>query len=308
MFRFACRKFQSSRIVCYIFSVCLFGIVGNNMKSHKTLCALCLFFILLFCAGIVRAQNNDSLFLRREVKIGEEVYGYRVYVPKNRKPKTKLPVMLYLHGNLANGTDNEKQIESFVDFVGSKPKLFDFIIVFPQARPESYWINEETEQALKALDQTIAEFNGDAQKLYLAGHSLGGYGTYTTAVLYPNKFAALVPVAGGIVPPNELPALMKFFIPKPILEILNAASPYDALAEKLSDAPVWIFHGAADESISVKESRNIAAALKKNGSKNFKYTEYAKTNHNDAFVKAFSDPKLYKWLGKQKLKDKNAAR
>lgn len=277
------------------------------MKSPKTLCALCLFFILSFCAGNVRAQN-DSLFLRREVKLGEEVYGYRVYVPKNRKPKTELPVMLYLHGNAANGTDNEKQIESFVDFIRSKPKFFNFIIVFPQARPDSYWLNEQTEQALKALDRTVAEFNGDVQRLYLAGHSLGGYGTYTTAVLYPNKFAALVPVAGGIVPPQPLSPIMKLFIPKPLLEILNNANPYNALAEKLGDAPVWIFHGAEDESISVIESRNIVAALKKGGSKNVNYTEYAKTDHNDAFVKAFSDAKLYKWLGKQKLKSENAIR
>ena len=273
----------------------------NNVKLRKIFRALVLFTALFSCIVFVHAQK-DSQFLKREVKLGTETYGYRVYVPKNYNPKKKLPVMLYLHNNGANGTDNEKQIEGFDKFIASKPKLFNFIIVFPQARPNSYWIGTQTEQAVKALDQTVEEFNGDDQKLYLAGHSLGGYGTWTTAVLYPQKFAALVPIAGGIVPPFELPPIAKLLFPKPILDILDAPNPYDALAEKIGDTPVWVFHGAKDESIPVKESRNIVAALKKNGSKNVNYTEYPKTDHNDALFKAFAESKLYKWLGKQELK------
>lgn len=270
------------------------------MKLSKMFYALILFVFFLSGGNFVHAQE-DSLFLKREVKLGGETYGYRVFVPKNRDPKVKSPVMLYLHNNGANGTDNKKQIEGFDKFIASKPKTFNFIIVFPQARTNSYWVGTQTEQAVKALNQTIEEFNGDPQRLYLAGHSLGGYGTWTTAVVYPNKFAALVPIAGGIVPPFELPQVAKLLFPKPIVEILDAPNPYDALAEKIGATPVWIFHGAEDESIPVKESRNIAAALKKNGSKNVNYTEYAKTDHNDVLLKAFAEPKLYEWLGKQKL-------
>ena len=273
----------------------------NTVKLRKLFRALILFTALFSCIVFVHAQK-DSQFLKREVKLGTETYGYRVYVPKNYSPKTKPPVMLYLHNNGANGTDNEKQIEGFDKFIASKPKLFNFIIVFPQARPNSYWIGTQTEQAVKALDKTVEEFNGDNQRLYLEGHSLGGYGTWTTAVLYPQKFAALVPIAGGIVPPFELPPIAKLLFPKPIIDILDAPNPYDALAEKIGDTPVWVFHGAEDESIPVKESRSIVAALKKNGSKNVNYTEYPKTNHNDALFKAFADPELYKWLGKQELK------
>ncbi len=275
--------------------------VISCMKPNKRIYALFMFAILLLCGGFVRAQN-DSLFLKREVKIGDETYGYRVYVPKNRDSKKKLPVMLFLHGNGVNGTDNEKQIEGFNEVVRSKPKIFNFIIVFPQARPNSFWNGRQTEQAVKALDQTVAEFNGDSQRLYLAGHSMGGYGTWTTAVLYPNKFAALVPIAGGIVPPFELSGIAKLLFPKQLIDILEAPNPYDALAGKIGNTPVWAFHGAEDESVPVTESRNIVAALKKNGSKNVNYTEYSKTNHNDVFLKAFTEPKLYKWLGKQETK------
>lgn len=271
------------------------------MKLHKVFNVFILSAALLFGGGFVRAQP-DSPFLKREVKLGDETYGYRVYVPKNRYPKKKTPVMLYLHNNGANGTDNETQIAGFDKFIAAAPKNFDFIIVFPQARPGSYWIGEQTEQAVKALDETIAEFGGDTQRLYLAGHSLGGYGTWMTAVVYPQKFAALVPVAGGIVPPFDVPAAAMQLFPKQIADILSAPNPYAALAEKIGDTPVWVFHGSEDTSISVKESRNIVAALEKNAGKNVSYTEYAKTDHNDALLKAFAEPELYKWLGKRKLK------
>jgi hypothetical protein len=55
--------------------------------------ALSLFFLL--CVQCVWAQNTPEEFLRREVKINSNAYGYRVYVPKNRNPKKKLPVMLF---------------------------------------------------------------------------------------------------------------------------------------------------------------------------------------------------------------------
>ena len=269
------------------------------MKSFVK-AVLCL--VLLLTAQSVWAQNASQDLLKREVKMGVETYGYRVYVPKNRNPKKKIPVMLFLHGNGVNGTDNERQVLGVNEIVYKHPEFFNFIIVFPQAKPNTFWIGDMTAQALKALDQTVEEFNGDPKRLYLSGFSMGGYGAWSTAALYPNKFAALVPVAGGIVPPFQIPAFVKSTFPQEIKTILDSPNPYDALAKKIGNAPVWVFHGSADESVPVTESRKISEALKKNGSKNVFYTEYENTNHNDVFLKAFTEPKFYQWLAKQKLK------
>ncbi|HLM62148.1 MAG TPA: prolyl oligopeptidase family serine peptidase [Pyrinomonadaceae bacterium] len=265
--------------------------------------ALSLFFLLF--VQCVSAQSISEEFLRREVKINSNAYGYRVYVPKNRNPKKKLPVMLFLHGNGVNGADNERHIQGISETVNRNPEFFNFIIVFPQARQNTFWVGEMVTQAVKALDQTVEEFNGDSKKLYLAGFSMGGYGTWATAVLNPHKFAALLPIAGGIVPPYQLPSFVKQTLPPPILAILDAPSPHEALAEKIGQTPVWLFHGDEDESVPVTESRKISAALKKNGNKNVIYTEFEKTNHNNALIKAFSEPKLFQWLAKQKLKKVN---
>ena len=261
---------------------------------------LSLFF--LSAAQIVWSQMPAEDFLKREVKVGAETYRYRVYVPQKRSPKTKLPVMLFLHGNGVNGTDNERHVRGINAMIYQHPEFFNFVIVFPQARPNTVWIGDMMTQAVKALDQTVEEFSGDSKRLYLGGFSMGGYGTWATAALNPNKFAALVPIAGGIVPPYELPKFIKMSLPAPILMILDSPDSYDALARRIGNTPVWMFHGNADESVPVSESRKINEALKKNGNKNVNYTEFEQTNHSEALIKAFSELKLYTWLAEQKLK------
>jgi predicted peptidase len=261
--------------------------------------------LLLLAAQSLWGQTPSQELLRREVKLSAETYGYRVYVPQNRNPKKKLPVMLFLHGNGVNGTDNERHIRGINEIVYKYPQFFNFIIVFPQARPNTFWVGNMTDQALKALDQTVQEFNGDSNRLYLSGFSMGGYGTWSTAAVYPNKFAALIPIAGGIVPPFQIPAFLKKSFPSAIAEIIDAPDPYNALAKRIGKTSVWMTHGSADESVPVSESRKISQALKQNGNKNVFYTEYENTNHNDVIFKAFSEPKFYQWLANQKLKKNN---
>lgn len=93
--------------------------------------------------------------MKRQVAVGENTYGYRVYVPQNRPPDQKLPVMLFLHGSGSCGDDNEAQIAGFNKFIGENPQNFSFIVVFPQARPGTFWNTRMVEQAIAALDQAV---------------------------------------------------------------------------------------------------------------------------------------------------------
>jgi len=47
------------------------------------------------------------------------------------------------------------------------------------------------------LDAAVKEFNGDPQRLYLTGYSMGGFGTWKMADAFPKKWAAIVPICGG---------------------------------------------------------------------------------------------------------------
>jgi predicted peptidase len=110
----------------------------------------------IFTIGVILLISNCSNnyfnfekpeFLKREVTINSNTYGYRVFVPKNRQPNQKLPVMLYLHGSDERGDDNEAQIKNFEKLIGENPQNFQFIIVFPQCRRNTFWAGEMTEQS-----------------------------------------------------------------------------------------------------------------------------------------------------------------
>ena len=102
---------------------------------------------------------------------------------------------------------------------------------------------------------------------------MGGFGTWSLAARYPEKWAAIVPICGGGDPKE---------------------------ADKIKDIPCWCFHGDADTAVKVESSRKMIAALKEAGGKP-KYDEYAGVGHN-SWDKAYGTKELYEWLLMQKLK------
>jgi predicted peptidase len=143
-------------------------------------------------------------------------------------------------------------------------------------------------QALKALEQSLKEFNGDAQRVYLTGISMGGYGSWHLAARHPQKFAAIAPICGGVVPPPTFP------FPQAAAAHVPTEKPYETIAQQIGKTPVWIFHGDADPVIPVEESRQMAAALEKFGGA-VKYTEYEGVNHN-SWDRAYAEPEFVAWL------------
>ena len=257
-------------------------------------------FVLGGCDG----KRHEDFFTSRQVTVGANTYNYRVFVPKSRQPGEKLPLMLYLHGSGARGEGNEAQVKGFNDYINENPERFTFIIVAPQCRPQTIWTGEMIEQAVAALDQSVAEFNGDDSRIYLAGYSMGGYAAWNLAILYPGKFAALVPVSGGIKPDSDLARELRGedvpeVSPK-ISALIGSADPYKAFAEELKQKPIWVFQGARDDAIPSEESQKIVEALKNAGNSNVNYTEFETMGHN-IIGAVFNELELFEWLGKQKL-------
>ncbi|WP_022824290.1 prolyl oligopeptidase family serine peptidase [Hymenobacter norwichensis] len=263
--------------------------------------------LLLFGYPSVQAQNAakqpETGFLKRSVTVGSRTYAYRVYVPANYKPGKAYPVVLYLHGVGEWGQDNEKQmggpnLGSVIQLYSYKEPLYSqFLAVFPQEPEPELWFGEGAEQAVKALDQTVAEFNADPARLYVTGLSMGGYGIYYLVAKYPGKFAAAAPAAGGVVVPEWFTQAF----PSPMLTAYKgqALYSYPATAKAVSSTPFWVFHGAKDEVVPVTESRQMVAALQANGHP-AKYTEYPTEGHFIA-DKVYTDPAFWQWLLAQKL-------
>ena len=230
---------------------------------------------------------QTSGFVDRTVEVGGKSYGYQVYVPRNWDKAQKWPVILFLHGAGERGNDGVKQTAvGLPQAIRLNPEKWPFVVVIPQCSKGVWWIHpEQEEQALKALDIAINEFNGDPARVYLTGLSMGGYGTLDIAARNPGRFAALVAVCGGVVvdPEPDRPASPDW-----------GPEPYKAVAQKIGKTPVWLFHGDLDDSVPVRESREMFKALQAAGG-NARYTEYPGVKH-DSWNNAYWAPELPQWL------------
>jgi predicted peptidase len=120
---------------------------------------------------------------------------------------------------------------------------------------------------------------------------MGGYGTWLLAAERPGRFAAIVPICGGVKPPRNVP------IPK-ASRFGHHADPYSAVAEASGTTPTGAFQGASDWVVPPEETRRLVAALRARGNQ-VRHTEYAGVGHQ-SWVPAYADPKLFEWLAAQR--------
>jgi len=140
-------------------------------------------------------------------------------------------------------------------------------------------------QILAALDASMREFHGDPLRVYLTGFSMGGYGTWSLAAQYPNRFAAIVVVCGGIQWPTP--------------SRITKPEPYADIARKVARIPIWVFHGNADHNVFVTESREMVKLLRELHA-DVRYTEYDGVAH-ESWDKAYGEPELPIWLFSKRL-------
>lgn len=253
-----------------------------------------LFVALVLVSSCCTMQPIQTGFLDRSVTIGGTRYPYTVYVPRGFDRTRRWPVILSLHGSGERGSDGVRQMQiGAAAAIRSHPERVPAIVVFPQAPAGTRWLGEPADAAIAALERSIEEFGGDRDRVYLTGLSMGGYGTWHLALAEPHRFAALVVVCGGLLPHETTEAVQR----SPLT--MAAADPYAFVARELRRVPVWIFHGSADRTVPVEESRRMADELRAAGG-DVRYTEYEGVGH-DAWTRAYAEPELWIWLFAQRL-------
>ena len=245
-----------------------------------------IFYLLVLIALLVPtiswAQEREKILSPHVFRNAKnEILPYRLFVPQNYDRKKKYPLVVYLHGSGGVGDDNLKQIQGgnayLIDFFtqAESQTRYPAFVVAPQSAGDG-WI----ESALTHPNPTrqlklVVELIGDLQqsysidpgRLYVAGQSLGGFGTFAIVAEFPQLFAAGVPLCGGA---DE----------SKVLSIIKT--------------PLWVFHGEKDEAVPVDFSRRIVAAIR-TAKGRVKYTEYAGEGHN-IWLKVVKDPELLSWL------------
>ncbi|MBI5766822.1 MAG: prolyl oligopeptidase family serine peptidase [Verrucomicrobia bacterium] len=149
----------------------------------------------------------------------------------------------------------------------------NFIVVSPQCPAGTWW---DDDGVLALVDEMAAKHRVDAQRIYLTGLSMGGFGTWSVGIKYPERFAAIAPICGGG---------QKVDVRRSGREKKTA----------LTSLGVWAFHGAKDPTVALEESEIMASELKKAGVKDIQLTVYPEAKH-DSWTETYNNPELYAWL------------
>jgi predicted peptidase len=207
--------------------------------------------------------------------------NYLLYLPSDygRDPHREFPLILFLHGSGERGSDLEILKRQPLPKTLDRQKDFPFIVLSPQLPLAMGNWSDLIDPVKALLDQIQAAYSVDTQRVYLTGLSMGGFGAWEFALHYPQRFAAIVPIAGGY-------RFQSHAIPENICD--------------LKDLPVWVFHGAQDANVLPAQSEEMVRALEACGG-NVRFTLYPDGDHSASWTRAYADPALYTWLLEKRL-------
>lgn len=215
-------------------------------------------------------MGQKGMIFKKEIIIRLEL-NYLLYLPEDYDDNKKWPLILFLHGAGESGSDLEIVKRNGIPKLAGMGKGFNFIAVSPQCPEGSSWDSHFDALDL-LLDEIQSDFSIDESRIYVTGLSMGGYGAWDLAIMFPDRFAAIIPICGG--------------------------STYPELIGRLKDLPIWAFHGAKDDIVPVEETKILVDILKEYGS-SIKYTEYPDAGH-DAWTETYNNPEVYEWLLSQR--------
>lgn len=251
---------------------------------------LLLLFTFLMIPLLSVSQEYPA-FEKKWLVQGNDTLPYRILLPENYEKGKSYPLIIFLHGAGERGRDNEKQLVHGAALFLKKENRDSFpaIVIFPQCSTEDYWSNvlrihddkgsrsfnfiaggpagHYLQMVSELIPYMTSTYPVNKKKIYVAGLSMGGMGTFELVRRMPGTFAAAISICGG-------------------------ANPLTAI--KMKDIKWWIFHGLKDDVVNPQFSKNMADALKKQGAR-VKLTLYPNANHN-SWDSAFAEPGLLQWL------------
>jgi dienelactone hydrolase len=252
-----------------------------------------LILTLLACIPARAALVSDFVdFSLLDSPGGSVALPGRLYVPPSaaRGPR---PLIVFLHGSGAAGTNNTSQLNSSIDNLLAEAKLRGAFLYAPQTA--TTWSSASvTDQVMTMITRAKTDYSIVATRVYMTGISMGGGGAWNMLSRYGPTFAAGLPICG-----------------------VGTAGDY--LAANLVGKPIWAFHGKLDTSVDISFSRNkVNGILTANGrptqlfnsdpvdwyfnwaTLRLQYTEFANEDHN-IWDRVFSTTAVYDWLFAQTL-------
>jgi predicted peptidase len=233
------------------------------------------------------ADVADSFHSTRPTAVSDEPVdmGYLLFLPQGYAddPDTTYPLMIYLHG--AMGSDYVVDVEALREQIrrplplDQRPDDFPFIVLMPQSLP-GVDFTDELDVLNELLDMVLATYRVDESRIYLTGFSDGGAAVWGWGAYSPDRFAALVPIAG--------------------YWNLSAGTNHGLRICSVKDLSVWVAHSRQDATIPITAAEEMISGLEVcRGSGEVVFERYGEVSHVDTLFRALEDVKLYRWLSRQ---------
>ena len=213
-----------------------------------------------------------------------ELFRYRLFVPRRLEPNKQYPLIVWLHGHGERGSNNKEQLLHLDRiFDRETPEKYRFFMLVVQCtEANGCWYQGGTDQAsqsddmitvaMEILDKTMRERPVDPDRVYLSGVSSGGNGCWEAAMRYPELFAAVAPMSSG--------------------------GGDESRAERLADIPIWAFHSRDDTCTPPEGVQRMVQAVKEAGGK--VHLTLVPTSMHNSLPAAQGDHQIVEWLLSQR--------
>lgn len=222
------------------------GIISALIKRTMLLCgrlalltALVAITILVFPLTFLTAHARDGTTESHTILVKGMERSYLIHLPTGYSKQDMLPLVIALHG----GGGNPEQFAKDTGFTQKADKE-DFIVVYPRGTGllptwdgihccgEAFNNKIDDVGFIRALiNELISTRHVDPKRVYITGHSNGGFMTYRLGAELSDKIAAISVSAGTI---GGKPRLRS-----PVVQIQDPATPVSVLA----------FHGKIDQHV-----------------------------------------------------------
>ena len=193
---------------------------------------------------------------------------YRLLIPEVYNGRSASPLVVVLHGM---GGDENSMFDAYNGALKPAVEKVGFIAVCPKGRDTASMYRGSAEQdVMDVLAEVRRDYKIDPNRIYLMGHSMGGFGTWSIAMAHPEIWAALGPISGGG----------------------TAAG-----MAKIARIPEYVVHGDNDPTVPVASSRTMVEAGKKAGAQ-IVYVEVPGGNHMSVVAPQFGP--MLDFFAKQK--------
>jgi len=209
--------------------------------------------------------------------------GTMVYLPPGYEadPQRAWPLMVFLHGAGERG-DNLYLLPKASPFMMIREKApLPYIVLAPQLNSSPDYASFPEAYLDGVMDEVLKDYRVDDKKIYLVGLSMGGEAAYRYALHRPETFAAVSVLAGF--DPQYLPQARQI-----------GFAPFALPMERIQAVPLWVIHGADDQTVPLLAAQSTVDALKKAGV-NVRFTVLEGHDH-DVWTDTFTNPEFFDWF------------